>query len=87
MSNTTQKEVEKLAKKIKNGIDNINTFLNQNYSILKKKRQNTRLERIFIENQEENNLFYQSPENINMFVETVCFYMAMEQLKIPFDEW
>lgn len=38
MTDVTQIEVEKLAEKIKNDIDNIYTFLDENYSILKKKK-------------------------------------------------
>ena len=83
----TQKDVEKLADEIKNSIVNDDDFLNKNYNILKKKRVNTRQERIFMGNKESGTLFYQSPESINLFVNTVCFYMALEKLGVPCNTW
>lgn len=42
---------------------------------------------IWIKNIQDNNLIYQSPESIDLFVETVYFYMALEKLNVPYDEW
>lgn len=87
MLNITQEQVEKLAQEIKNSITDSTVFLKENYRILKKKKCNSGQERIFISNIEKNNLYYQSPESIDLFVDTVCFYMALEKLKVPIHLW
>ena len=87
MSNITQKDVEEYSKKIKSEVVNILEFLKDNCKILLKKQVNTRQERIFLKNIEQNNLLYQSPEAINLFIDTVCFYMALEKLGIPYEQW
>lgn len=87
MSNITQKDVEEYSKKIKSEVVNILEFLKNNYKILLKKQVNSRQERIFLKNLEENTLLYQSPEAVNLFVDTVCFYMALEKLGVPNDQW
>jgi len=87
MSNITQEQVEQSAQEIKNNITDNMVFLKQNYNILKKKIHNTKQERIFISNLEINNFIYQSPEAVNLFIDTVCFYMALEKLNVPTNLW
>ena len=87
MANITQKDVDDYSKKIKNEVANILEFLKNNYKILLKKKLNTRQETIFLKNIEEDSLIYQSPESIDLFVDTVCFYMALEKFHIPYVHW
>jgi hypothetical protein len=83
----TQDIIDKRIKKLKNSINDTDTFLKNNYKILKKKSTNTKLEIIFMKNLEKNNLVYQSPEAIELFLDTLCFYMVLEEFGIPCDEW
>lgn len=83
----TQDIIYERIKELKKNINNTDTFLKNNYKILKKKSTNTQLEIIFIKNLEKNNLVYQSPEAVELFLDTLCFYMVLEEFGIPCDKW
>jgi hypothetical protein len=87
MSDVTQKDVELLSRKIRDNIINDYDFIMKNYTILKKKNCNTKQELVWLKNTEDNNLFYQSPESIELFIDTLCFYIALETLGVPYEQW
>jgi hypothetical protein len=88
MLNLTQNQIDDKAKDIKKAIkDSSDNFLKKNYLILKRKRKNTRLECILISDCELNTLVFKAPEEIELYIDTVCFYMALDHYNIPDYRW
>jgi hypothetical protein len=89
MSITTyiiQKDVNDKSKEIFDKITDYYEFVNTNYRILLKKSLNTPLERLII-SQSKDNYMFNSPELIRYYCEIVAFYLAMEELKVPYELW
>ena len=95
----SQKDVENKTKEIKlrieneqfekdlHRIENIKKFLYKNYKILLKKKNNTRFEKIIIDDCIKRTLYYKPPEQLELNYETICFYMALEELEISNENW
>jgi len=85
----TQEQVENKAAEIKNKVDltqNVD-FIKNNYEILLKKRVNTRLELIIINDCLQNTWKYKSPEHVDLSLETICFYLALDKLGVEPEKW
>jgi hypothetical protein len=88
MSIPTQEQVDQKAQEIKRNIKtSIYDFLQENYKILQRRRKNTRLEMILIDDCTIDTLKFKSPEHINLNVETLCFYMALDYYNVPENMW
>ena len=87
MQNLTQVDIDKKAEEIKKGIVNTSEFLYNNYKILLKKKNNTRLELILIDDCIKKTLYFKSPEHIDFNLKTVCFYLALEHYNVPCEKW
>ena len=85
MIKRTQKDIDIKANEILSNINNSHAFLYKNYKILlKKRRGNTIDDMLLIENCEQESLDFKAPEQIQDFVKTICFYLALEDYNIPF---
>lgn len=85
MFKITQKDIDIKANEIRSNINNIHAFLYKNYKILLKKRDgNTIDDMLLIGDCEEETLDFKAPEQIEGYIRTLCFYLALEHYNIPF---
>jgi hypothetical protein len=86
MSEITQEQVDVKALEIYKKITNHAEFVMSNYTILNKKPYLTGDEGLLIK-QSRNNYRYQSPERIIYYAKIVAFYLALDELQVPYEEW
>ena len=82
----TQEQVDNKVKEIYDKIENYFEFIMANYTILSKKPVLTG-ELLLIMKQSKHQYRYQSMEMIKYYAEVVAFYMALEELGLPYEQW
>lgn len=82
----TQEQINEKTKEIYDKIVNHYDFVIDNYQILLKKHLLSGDEH-FLVKQSKNNYRYQSPEMITYYSKIVAFYMSLEALGVPCENW
>jgi hypothetical protein len=69
------------------GQQNMSNFLYENYEVMLEKKRPRRLDSILIDDCQKKTLGYKSPEQIDLNFQTVCFYLALQNLGVHSSKW